>query len=221
MGTREGEGPGAPRDRVRGTMAPLSAAIAVASQTLPLYIGATSVSASALTALGVTHVLLTSCNGEKPDMPGTMVCVHLPVDDDMCTPLYEHLGRASEFISGALDVGGTVGILCADGASASPAIAAFFLMHRYAMNLSDALTTVRAAQPHARPNVGFWQQLIEAESWLHHGQELPSMSIQEYKWSYLQENFPDMAREDILARLEQGQSEVASLLHRFDYTPVG
>ena len=80
-----------------------------------------------------------------------------------------------------------------------------------------------AARPRAQPNVGFWQRLVEAESWLRpHGTAPlpPSTSIQQYKWSFLERCRPDASREHIVSELEATNREVEALLHRHDFTPV-
>ena len=70
----------------------------------------------------------------------------------------------------------------------------------------------------ARPNVGFWQRLIEAESWLRAGP--PSMSIQQYRWAYLEASRPTEDRGALLQQLELGLQEVQALVHRHSFTPV-
>ena len=76
-----------------------------------------------------------------------------------------------------------------------------------------------SARSDAQPNVGFWQRLVEAESWMRGG-DAPSVSLQQFKWQFLEESTPGVQREQILQQLELGQAEVHALLHRHSYTAV-
>ena len=93
-------------------------------------------------------------------------------------------------------------------------------MRYHSLRLSEALSVVRTARPRAQPNVGFWQRLVEAESWLV-SESPPSMSIQQFRWGFLERCQPEATnREHILSHLETAQAEVQALLHRHDFTPV-
>ena len=137
----------------------------------------------------------------------------VPIDDDTSEPLHEHLEGAAAFVDVAVKAGGSICAFCGTGQSASPAVIAFYLMRYCGLSLAAALNTVCAARPDAQPNVGFWQRLVEAESWLHGAS---SMSLQEYKWQFLEgaagEALGAAGREEILQRLQLGQAEIAELL---------
>ena len=175
----------------------------------------------ALAAVGVTHVVNVTPGLPTPqdaaEEPG-LTTMRIPVDDDVNAPLHQHLDAAADFIAAALAAGGRVCVFCADGRSTAPAVVAFFLMRQHGCSLASALGAIGAVQPCARPNVGFWQRLIEAESWLRSGP--PSMSVQQYRWAYLQQSHPGIARDEILERLQRGQSEILAVLHLHSYTPV-
>lgn len=175
-----------------------------------------------LVARGVTHVLNVHPDSPMPDA-ALVSGYRVPVVDDIGAPLHEHLDAAGSFIYGALASGGRCVVYCPSGTSAAPAVVAFYLMRYHSLSLSDALVAVRAARPRAQPNVGFWQRLVEAESWLRpHGTAPlpPSTSIQQYKWSFLERCRPDASREHIVSELEATNREVEALLHRHDFTPV-
>ena len=185
---------------------------------------AAAATTSALQGLGVTHIVNVTRNGPMPQHSSTdsrelpYEVFRVPVENDLKSPIHEHLDAAADFMSRALSGGGTLCVFCASGMSAAPTVVAFFLMRQYGLDLADALAAVRAACPLARPNVGFWQRLVEAESWLRDG--LPSMSAQQYRWDYLEASCPGQTREEILQQLELAQAEALAIIHRHSYTPV-
>ena len=117
----------------------------------------------ALDALGVTHVVNVSVNGPMPQRSTEpqYESMHIAIDDDLSAPLHEHLDAAADFIDAALSSGGRVCVFSANDQCAACAVAAFYLMRQHGRSLAEALGAMQA-----RPNVGFWQRLIEAESWL-------------------------------------------------------
>lgn len=175
---------------------------------------ADGLSASTLADAGITHVVNVTV-----DMPfpagATFAEWRVPIANDIGTPLHEHLEGAAAFIDAGLGSGGRVCAFCTDGTSAAPAVIAFYLMRHRKLSLADALAAVATGLPSAQPNVGFWQRLVEAESWLH-GCETPSVTLQEYKWQFLQRDdlqpTAGKSRADIMQQLELGQAEVAALL---------
>ena len=125
----------------------------------------------------------------------------------MHAPLHEHLEGAVAYLDAALTSGGRVCAFCHDGRSTAPAVVAFYLMRRRQMSLAAALDAIYAARPDAQPNVGFWQRLVEAESWLRGGEDgdgeapaaavvdgPPSVSLQQYKWRFLRRQQQERAK---------------------------
>lgn len=177
---------------------------------------------ASLLGYGVTHVL--NCTPHAPD-PGvggsasssSFASWRVPVADDVCAPLHEHLEGAAAFIDAALSGGGRVCAFCADGRSTAPAVLAFYLMRHQGLSLAAALDAIAAAKSDAQPNVGFWQRLVEAESWLAASPsgallDRPSVSLQQYKWRFLERAAPSEPRDAVLQRLELGRAEVAELI---------
>lgn len=197
----------------------ITSELALVSGPLALHLSDGSAATEAtMTAAGVTHVVNATLDAPMPTCAAGM---RVPVEDDIDAPLHQHLDQAWTFIDEALRGGGRVLVFCPSGLSATPAIVAYYLMRSHGLSLSDALGTIRVVMPDAWPNVGFWQRLVEAESWLHGG-DAPSMSVQQYKWQFLERRSdPGTARESTLQRLEMGQAEVQSLLHHNSYTLVG
>lgn len=181
---------------------------------------AAAASPAALTALGVTHVLIANPSVPAPrrgDAEPPFATLRVSLNDDIDEPLHEHLDSAADFIGTAVD-GGRVCVICADGVSAAPAVVTFYLMRQHGTSLAEALDAIRAVHPRARPNVGFWQRLVEAESWLRVGP--PSMSLQQYRWAYLEQSRPGVERGVLLQQLELGQAEVLAMVHRHSYEVV-
>ena len=185
-----------------------------------LLLGASSsvcLSGAGLESRGVTH--LVNCTPDAPDpvgVSGAFTAWRVPVADDLNAPLHAHLEGAAAFMEAALSGGGTVCAFCHDGRSAAPAVVAFYLMRHKQLSLAQALDAVAAARPEAQPNVGFWQRLVEAESWLRGGDataaSTPSVSLQQYKWRFLQRVEPSEERGAMLQQLELGRAEVAELI---------
>ena len=193
--------------------APIHAAV---DEHIALHISsAAAATPEALDALGVTHVVNVSVNGPMPQRSTEpqYESMHIAIDDDLSAPLHEHLDAAADFIDAALSSGGRVCVFSANDQCAACAVAAFYLMRQHGHSLAEALGAMQA-----RPNVGFWQRLIEAESWLRGAP--PSMSIQKYRWAYLEASRPTEDRGALLQQLELGLQEVQALVHRHSFTPV-
>jgi hypothetical protein len=206
-------------------MVGLSAPIEVAGRPLGLHVAeAAAVTPETLSAAGVTHAVNATVDAPMPPALPLAACTRVPVADDIDAPLHAHLEGAGAFIERALEGGGRVLIFCATGDSAAPAVASFFLMRHRRLRLADALGAVRAARAGARPNVGFWQRLVEAESWIH-APHPPSMTLQQYRWAFLEAQGEaaggdPAAREEALRRLQLAQAEAEALVHRHSFTTV-
>jgi hypothetical protein len=216
---------------------PLAHVGEVAGSSGRLFIGSsTSVVGPALDALGITHLLCIS--PELPFPSSTSGCYaewRVPIADEPHAPLHDHFEGAAAFVDAALAAGGRLCAFCADGLSAAPAVVSFYLMRYQRRTLAEALEAVTAASPAAQPNIGFWQRLVEAESWLFGGraaaatstvqggaeeeergllhETAPSLSLQQYKWRYLERSLPGATRDGILQQLDLGQAELAALLN--------
>lgn len=166
--------------------------------------------ASALLSSGVTHVVSLAVEA-LPPAANTLTCLHLPLVDDIGAPLHEHLEPGAAFIYAALQAGSCVCVCCADAVSCGPALVLYYLMRHEGATLAEALQTVRRAHADAQPNIGFVQRLLEAEAWLL-GAPTPSLTVQEYKWHFLDAAFPDAERRDIIEGVRAGRAEINRLL---------
>lgn len=122
--------------------------------------------------LGVTCVV--NATTELPNAPleGVQV-VAVRVPDEPSADLSSHLAVAADIIHEELFKGGRVLVHCVAGVSRSPALVLAYLVRHSGMTLRDAFLHVRAARPSARPNSGFFSQLIDFEQ-----QELGSGSVE-------------------------------------------
>ena len=174
-----------------------------------LFIGAmnSAFTATALDALRISHLLNCTLDVADPERTPPFGSWRVPVADDVHAPLHEHLEGAVAYLDAALTSGGRVCAFCHDGRSTAPAVVAFYLMRRRQMSLAAALDAIYAVRPDAQPNVGFWQRLVEAESWLRGGEDgdgeapaaavvdgPPSVSLQQYKWRFLRRQQQERAK---------------------------
>ncbi|CZT20311.1 related to dual specificity phosphatase [Ramularia collo-cygni] len=107
------------------------------------------------------------------------------VDDVDDENLLEHFESCNKFIQDGLDAGGGVLVHCAMGKSRSSTVACAYLMQRYGITASEALSRIRESRPLCEPNEGFWQQL---ELYFQMGTPDDMESVPAYqRWVYLQE----------------------------------
>ncbi|KAL1515748.1 hypothetical protein AB1Y20_002364 [Prymnesium parvum] len=169
--------------------------------------------AAALRQLRVSHVVAVTVEPSATAAASAagLGVLQLDVVDDIDAPLHAHLDAAAAFLHAAVGGGAAACVCCSGGASAGPAVAMYYLMRHGGLSLAEALDEVSAALPAAQPNIGFIQRLIEAEAWLR-GALAPSLTIQQYKWRFLQRLFPDAERQRIFEALHGGRHEIARLL---------
>ena len=160
---------------------------------------------------GVTHVVAVSMESSLVELGKGIAFMRVPIVDDIGEPLHTYLEDAATLLHAALAGGSCACVCCAGGTSAGPAVAMYYLMRYDSKTLAEALDAVCAAQPDAQPNIGFIQRLIEAEAWLH-GNATPSLTIQQYKWHFLQRLFPEVERERVFEALHAGRHVITKQL---------
>ncbi|XP_077163911.1 dual specificity protein phosphatase 18 [Paroedura picta] len=89
--------------------------------------------------------------------------IHVPVADTPSARLYDFFDAVADKIHVVdLNQGRTL-VHCAAGVSRSAALCMAYLMKYHSMSLASAHAWVKACRPIIRPNIGFWQQLIQYE----------------------------------------------------------
>lgn len=124
--------------------------------------GARAVRPARIAEMGLTCVV--NATTELPNAPleGVRV-VAVRVPDEPSADLASHLVDAADLIHEEVSRGGRVLVHCVAGVSRSPALVLAYLVRHCGMALREAFLHVRAARPSARPNSGFFSQLIEFE----------------------------------------------------------
>jgi hypothetical protein len=106
----------------------------------------------------ITHIV-TCTVGVAPPFPENFQYMHLKILDCAGEKIHEHFKETSEFISNAIKDGGKVLVHCIRGVSRSATIVCAHLMTNMNLGPQEAVATVRAKRPIARPNYGFMIQL--------------------------------------------------------------
>ncbi|XP_072292941.1 dual specificity protein phosphatase 19-like [Eucyclogobius newberryi] len=107
----------------------------------------------------VTHVLNVAYGVSNP-FPKQLVYKTLPILDIPDTDITAYLEECSSFIDQARDQNGIVLVHCNAGVSRSASIVIGYLMARERLSFNEAHSQVLSARPSARPNAGFYHQLL-------------------------------------------------------------
>lgn len=134
-----------------------------------LYISDLSVaeSSSALSALGVTHIV--SAMRGNVVVPSDLDICHRQwqLDDSPFAELAEHLPATTDFIHEALSQpSGVVLVHCIQGISRSTSVVAAYLVASQGCSPTEAIDFIKSKHPIAEPNFGFVKQLGEYASQL-------------------------------------------------------
>ncbi|CAK0860584.1 unnamed protein product [Prorocentrum cordatum] len=87
----------------------------------------------------------------------------LPLEDAEDQELSGAFDEGLRAIDEAVAAGGRALVHCHEGRSRSVSLCLAYLVVRERMALADAMALVKARRPLARPNAGFWRQLMELE----------------------------------------------------------
>ncbi|XP_013867541.1 dual specificity protein phosphatase 18 [Austrofundulus limnaeus] len=119
---------------------------------------------SLVTANGITCIIsVTETRSSCPPPPGVEY-IHLPVSDTPLSPLRDHFGEVADKIRSTAEGGGRVLVHCNAGVSRSAALCMAYLMKHSGVTLLEAHGWVKSCRPIARPNPGFWKQLVQYEA---------------------------------------------------------
>ncbi len=110
-----------------------------------------------LQAEGITHIL--NCSPMVPCFHRDKFCyLELEVYDDSDEDIAQHFEAAIAFVREGRAAGG-VFVHCFAGTSRSAALVAAYLIREEALDLEEALATIKRARASVRPNPGFMEQL--------------------------------------------------------------
>ncbi|XP_049619529.1 dual specificity protein phosphatase 18 [Syngnathus scovelli] len=89
--------------------------------------------------------------------------VHIPLSDSPSTRLGDHFDEVADKIQHVAQSGGRTLVHCNAGVSRSAAFCMAFLVKHRGVTLLEAHAWLKTCRPMARPNNGFWKQLIHYE----------------------------------------------------------
>lgn len=107
----------------------------------------------------VTHVLNVAYGVPNP-FPDQMIYKTLPILDVPEIDITTFLEECNSFIDQARDQNGVVLVHCNAGVSRAASIVIGYLMSREKCSFEEAYSQVKSARPSARPNAGFYHQLL-------------------------------------------------------------
>lgn len=107
----------------------------------------------------VTHILNVAYGVPNP-FPEQLIYKTLPILDIPDTDITAFLEECNSFIDQARDQNGVVLVHCNAGVSRSASIVIGYLMTQERLSFREAYSQVQSARPSARPNAGFYQQLL-------------------------------------------------------------
>jgi len=110
----------------------------------------------------ITHVL-TAVLGVSPIFPNDFIYKNIPIRDIPDENIDNYFNASNEFISKALQSGGSVFVHCVAGASRSATLVAAFLMKEYGMTCDEAIKLLQKQRSCVDPNDGFKGQLRNFE----------------------------------------------------------
>lgn len=110
----------------------------------------------------ITTVINVSVEVVNTYFPG-IYYVHVPVADVPSARIYDFFDAVADKIN-AVDLNdGRTLVHCAAGVSRSATLCMAYLMKYHSVSLANAHSWVKACRPIIRPNLGFWEQLIQYE----------------------------------------------------------
>ncbi|XP_034547894.1 dual specificity protein phosphatase 18-like [Notolabrus celidotus] len=119
---------------------------------------------SQVTRCNITCIVnVTETRGSSSSPPGVEEYIHIPLSDSPVSPLCEHFDKVADKIEQIVVQGGRTLVHCNAGVSRSSTLCMAYLMKHRGVTLLDAHRWVKSCRPIARPNNGFWKQLVRYE----------------------------------------------------------
>lgn len=120
--------------------------------------------ASQVIESNVTCIINVSETKHKTPPPTGVEYVHILISDSPSSPLSDHFDTVADKIQVQAENNRRTLVHCNAGVSRSAAVCMAYLMKYQGVSLQEAHTWMRKCRPMARPNNGFWRQLIRYES---------------------------------------------------------
>lgn len=119
--------------------------------------------ASQLTANHITCIINVTESPRGSAPPPGVHYTHIPVSDEPAARLCDHFDGVSDRIQAEAERSGRTLVHCNAGVSRSAALVMAYLMKHRGATLLEAHGWVKDRRPMARPNNGFWRQLVQYE----------------------------------------------------------
>ncbi|KAL3114202.1 hypothetical protein niasHT_014046 [Heterodera trifolii] len=111
---------------------------------------------------GITCVVNATVEEPTANLPG-IDSVRIRIEDSPFARLDHYFDQTADKIKSVKERGGNTLVHCVAGVSRSATLCIAYLMKHERMSLRQAYHYVKSARPIIRPNLGFWQQLVEYE----------------------------------------------------------
>ncbi|XP_023152263.1 dual specificity protein phosphatase 18 [Amphiprion ocellaris] len=119
--------------------------------------------ASQLTDNNITCIINVTETRTSSSAPPGLDYIHIPVPDSPLSPLRDHFDEVADKIHTTAESSGRTLVHCNAGVSRSPALCMAYLVKHRGLTLLEAHRWVKTCRPVARPNNGFWRQLVQYE----------------------------------------------------------
>lgn len=119
--------------------------------------------ASQITQRKITCVISVSETKNRTSPPPDVEHIHLPIADSPLSPLSDYFDKVADKIQYNAERNGRTLVHCNAGVSRSATLCMVYLMKHQGFSLLEAHRLVKTCRPIARPNCGFWKQLIRYE----------------------------------------------------------
>ncbi|KAK7934196.1 hypothetical protein WMY93_005092 [Mugilogobius chulae] len=120
--------------------------------------------ASQVTKTNISCIINVSETKHRRTPPTGVEYIHIPISDCPTSPLSDCFDTVADKIQFHADHNGRTVVHCNAGVSRSASLCLVYLMKYRGVSLLEAHTWVKKCRPMARPNSGFWRQLIRYES---------------------------------------------------------
>lgn len=119
---------------------------------------------SQVTGCGITCIInVTEKKSSSSTPPPGVEYIHIPVSDTPGSRLSDHFDEVADKVQITSERSGRTLLHCNAGVSRSAALCMAYLMKHRGVTLLEAHGWVRTCRPVARPNNGFWKQLVQYE----------------------------------------------------------